>query len=97
MNTDVLQGKWKQMKGSAKQQFGKLTDDDLEMIAGQRDKLIGKLQERYGYAREEAQKKADEWLSSSSQSGSSPQSGQHGQQQGGGQPQHHQPEHAGKR
>lgn len=64
MNSDELQGKWKQLKGSARQQFGKLTDDDVEMIAGQRDRLIGKLQERYGYLREEAQKRADEWLAS---------------------------------
>lgn len=64
MNSDELQGKWKQLRGAARQQFGKLTDDDLEMIAGQRDRLIGKLQERYGYLREEAQKKADEWLAS---------------------------------
>jgi uncharacterized protein YjbJ (UPF0337 family) len=49
------------MKGSLKQQWGKLTDDDLDVIAGQREKLIGKLQERYGYAKEEAQKKADDW------------------------------------
>jgi uncharacterized protein YjbJ (UPF0337 family) len=62
MNWDEVQGKWKQMKGSVHQQFGKLTDDDFEMIAGQREKLIGKLQERYGYAREDAQKRADEWL-----------------------------------
>lgn len=62
MNTDQMSGKWKQMKGAAKQQWGKLTDDDLEVIAGKRDSLIGKLQERYGFAKEEAQKKADEWL-----------------------------------
>jgi uncharacterized protein YjbJ (UPF0337 family) len=62
MNSDQMAGKWKQMKGSAKEQWGKLTDDDLNVIAGQREKLIGKLQERYGYAREEAQKRADEWL-----------------------------------
>lgn len=62
MNTDQLSGQWKQMKGAAKQQWGKLTDDDLEVIAGKRDSLIGKIQERYGMAREEAQKKADEWL-----------------------------------
>jgi uncharacterized protein YjbJ (UPF0337 family) len=62
MNSDELQGKWKQIKGSARQQFGRLTDSDLEMIAGQRDRLIGKLQERYGYLREEAQKRADEWM-----------------------------------
>jgi uncharacterized protein YjbJ (UPF0337 family) len=62
MNTDQFSGKWKQMKGAAKQQWGKLTDDDLEVIAGQRDSLVGKLQERYGMVKEDAQKKADEWL-----------------------------------
>ncbi len=61
MNWDQIQGKWKQMKGSAKQQWGKLTDDDLDMIAGERDKLIGRLQERYGIAKDEAEKRADEW------------------------------------
>jgi uncharacterized protein YjbJ (UPF0337 family) len=64
MNTDQMSGKWKQMKGAAKQQWGKLTDDDLEVIAGKRDSLVGKLQERYGMAKDEAQKKADEWLKS---------------------------------
>ena len=64
MNTDQLSGKWKQMKGAAKQHWGKLTDDDLEVIAGKRDSLVGKLQERYGMAKEEAQKKADDWLKS---------------------------------
>jgi uncharacterized protein YjbJ (UPF0337 family) len=64
MNTDQMSGKWKQMKGAAKQQWGKLTDDDLQVIDGKRDTLIGKLQERYGMAKEEAQKKADEWLKS---------------------------------
>ncbi len=65
MNTDQMAGKWKQMKGAAKQQWGKLTDDDLDVINGQRESLIGKLQERYGIAKEEAQKRADEWLKSS--------------------------------
>lgn len=73
MNSDELQGKWKQMKGSMRQQFGKLTDDDFEMIAGQRDKLVGKLQEGYGYAREEAQKRADEWLATARTTGASEQ------------------------
>jgi len=59
-----MSGKWKQMKGAAKQQWGKLTDDDLEVIAGKRDSLVGKLQERYGMAKEDAQKKADDWLKS---------------------------------
>ena len=62
MNWDQIEGKWKQMKGSVKQQWGKLTDDDLEVIAGHKDKLIGKLQERYGYEKNEAQKQADEWI-----------------------------------
>jgi uncharacterized protein YjbJ (UPF0337 family) len=62
MNWDQIEGKWKQMKGSVKQQWGKLTDDDLDVIAGRREKLVGKLQERYGFARDEAQKKADEWV-----------------------------------
>ena len=62
MNWDQIEGSWKQMKGSIKQQWGKLTDDDLDVIAGQQDKLVGKLQERYGYAKEDAQKRADEWV-----------------------------------
>jgi uncharacterized protein YjbJ (UPF0337 family) len=62
VNWNQLEGKWKQARGSAKQQWGKLTDDDLTMINGSRDKLVGKLQERYGYAQEEARRRADEWL-----------------------------------
>jgi len=62
MNWDQVEGKWKQLRGSVKQQWGKFTDDDLEQIAGKRDQLVGKLQERYGIAREEAQKKTDEWI-----------------------------------
>jgi uncharacterized protein YjbJ (UPF0337 family) len=64
MNPDQLAGKWKQMKGAAKQQWGKLTDDDLEVINGQNESLIGKLQERYGIAKEEAQKQVDQWVKS---------------------------------
>jgi uncharacterized protein YjbJ (UPF0337 family) len=62
MNWDQVEGKWRQVKGSMKQQWGKLTDDDLDYIAGSRDKFIGRLQERYGINREEAQKQADQWL-----------------------------------
>ena len=47
MNWDQMEGKWKQVKGGIKERFGKLTDDDLQMIAGSRDKFVGKLQERY--------------------------------------------------
>jgi len=55
MNTDVLKGKWKQMTGDIKKTFGKLTDDDLTQIEGDGDKMLGKLQERYGYSREQAE------------------------------------------
>jgi uncharacterized protein YjbJ (UPF0337 family) len=63
MNSDQMSGKWKQMKGAAKERWGKLTDDDLDVINGQSDQLIGKIQERYGIAREVAQKQVDEWNS----------------------------------
>jgi uncharacterized protein YjbJ (UPF0337 family) len=64
MNSDQLAGKWKQMRGSAKEQWGKLTDDDLKILDGNQDKLVGILQERYGIAKEVAQTRADEWLAS---------------------------------
>jgi uncharacterized protein YjbJ (UPF0337 family) len=63
MNTDVLKGKWQQLKGEAKVQWGKLTDDDLDQIEGNAQKLVGKVQERYGYARERAEREVDEWIS----------------------------------
>jgi uncharacterized protein YjbJ (UPF0337 family) len=61
MNWDQIEGKWKQMKGAARQKWAKLTDDDLEFIAGNRDQFTGRLQERYGIAKEEAEKQLDEW------------------------------------
>lgn len=64
MNWDQIEGKWKQLKGSAKQQWAKLTDDDLQYMSGGKDKFVGRLQERYGLSKEEAQRKADEWLNS---------------------------------
>jgi uncharacterized protein YjbJ (UPF0337 family) len=54
MNDDTLKGSWKIVRGKAKEWWGKLTDDDLDVIDGRRDQLIGKLQQRYGYSREEA-------------------------------------------
>ncbi len=54
MNWDQIKGKWTQMKGSAKTRWGKLTDDDLDIIAGQKNQLIGRIQERYGIRKEEA-------------------------------------------
>ncbi len=54
MNQDIVKGHWKQIRGKAKVWWGKLTNDDLDLINGNRDKLIGKLQERYGYKKERA-------------------------------------------
>ena len=62
MNWDQLEGNWKQFKGSVKQQWGKLTDNDIEYIAGKREKFAGKLQERYGMSKQEAERTADEWM-----------------------------------
>ena len=62
MNQDQMEGKWKQWKGAAKEQWGKLTDDDLDVIAGKQDQLIGKIQERYGIAKAAAKREADAWM-----------------------------------
>ena len=56
MNQDIFEGNWKQFKGKVKEQWGKLTDDDLDVISGKRDQLVGRIQERYGVARDEAEK-----------------------------------------
>jgi uncharacterized protein YjbJ (UPF0337 family) len=58
---DRLAGGWKQVQGQVRTQWGKLTDDDLEMIKGQREVLAGKIQERYGIAKEDANRQIDEW------------------------------------
>ncbi|MCY7318896.1 MAG: CsbD family protein [Ramlibacter sp.] len=55
MNNDRIEGNWKQAKGKLKEQWGKLTDDDLDVIAGRRDQLLGRIQERHGIAKEEAE------------------------------------------
>jgi uncharacterized protein YjbJ (UPF0337 family) len=62
MNSDVLKGRWKQIQGKVRQQWGKLTDDDLAQIKGDRDVLMGRIQERYGQTREEAQEAIERWL-----------------------------------
>jgi uncharacterized protein YjbJ (UPF0337 family) len=62
INSDVLKGKWQQLKGEARIQWGRLTDDDLDQIQGNVEKLAGKLQERYGYAREDAKREADDFI-----------------------------------
>jgi len=62
MNEDILAGKWKQIRGEAKQWWGDLTDDEMDQIAGKRDILVGKLQERYGYTKERAETEIDRFL-----------------------------------
>jgi uncharacterized protein YjbJ (UPF0337 family) len=62
MNWDQVEGKWKQYKGQAKEKWGKLTDDDLDVVDGRRQQLVGRLQERYGIARDVAEKQADEFV-----------------------------------
>ena len=61
MNWEQIQGNWKQITGHAKEQWGKLTDDDIDVVAGRRDQLAGKIQERYGVAKEEAENQVAAW------------------------------------
>jgi uncharacterized protein YjbJ (UPF0337 family) len=62
MNWDRVEGNWKQFKGKAQQQWGNLTNDDLDVVEGKRQELSGKIQERYGVAKDEAEKQIDDWL-----------------------------------
>jgi uncharacterized protein YjbJ (UPF0337 family) len=62
MNEDILKGKWRQLKGEVKSQWGKLTDDDLDRAEGDAEKLIGRVQERYGYQRDEAKREVDDFV-----------------------------------
>jgi len=62
MNWDRIEGNWKQFRGRAQQQWGKLTNDDLNVVEGRRQELVGKVQERYGIARDEAERQVDAWI-----------------------------------
>lgn len=62
MNENILEGKWKQLRGSIRERWGELTDDELDRIAGKRDRLAGLLQERYGYTQMEADRQIDDFL-----------------------------------
>ncbi len=62
MNWDRIEGNWKEIKGKAKQQWGKLTDDELDVAAGRREELEGLLQNRYGYAKDKAKTEIDSWI-----------------------------------
>jgi uncharacterized protein YjbJ (UPF0337 family) len=61
MNWDTIEGKWKQSAGAVKEKWGKLTDDDLTVIAGKKDQLVGKIQERYGIAKDAAEKQVNDF------------------------------------
>jgi uncharacterized protein YjbJ (UPF0337 family) len=63
MNRDILKGQWKQLKGEVRRQWGQLTDDEIDRVEGNAEKLAGVLQERYGWGREDAERRIDEWLS----------------------------------
>ncbi len=62
MNRDEMEGNWKQFTGKVKEQWGELTDDDLNVINGKRDQLEGKIQERYGKSKDEARREVDDWF-----------------------------------
>ena len=62
MNEDIFKGQWKQIRGKAKEWWGKLTDDDLEKVNGRMDQMVGRLQERYGYSKDEASKEVNKRL-----------------------------------
>ncbi len=61
MNRDIFEGNWKQIKGKVKEQWGKLTDNDLTIINGKREQLVGKIQEKYGYVRDQAEREVAEF------------------------------------
>ncbi|RYZ84186.1 MAG: CsbD family protein [Proteobacteria bacterium] len=62
MNWDIIESQWKDIKGTLREKWAKFTDDDVELIAGKKDRFVGKLQERYGYAKEEAETHADRYI-----------------------------------
>lgn len=61
MNWDQIEGNWKQFKGTAREKWGKLTDNDWEVAAGKKDQLVGRIQERYGYSKDQAERELDDW------------------------------------
>ena len=62
MDENILKGKWRQLKGEVKSQWGKLTDDDLDRAEGDAEKLVGRVQERYGYQRDQAKREVDDFI-----------------------------------
>lgn len=61
MNWDQISGQWRQVKGKVKEKWGKLTDDEIDVAAGKRDQLVGKIQQKYGIAKDQAEREVDQW------------------------------------
>ena len=78
MNRDVLAGKWKQLKGEVRNRWGRLTDDELDQVGGNAEKLVGLIQERYGVAREEAERELDRIVGESDEIPAEPEHAGHG-------------------
>jgi uncharacterized protein YjbJ (UPF0337 family) len=64
MDTNVFEGKWKQLRGKVKEEWGQLTDDELDEAAGKRDQIVGLLQEKYGYTKNKAEREFDSFVDS---------------------------------
>ena len=64
MNWDRIEGNWKQFKGNVQEQWGKLTNDDVDRLEGKREQLVGRVQERYGIAKDKAERQVDDWANS---------------------------------
>lgn len=64
MNWDIVESQWKDIKGTLREKWAKFTDDDVELIAGKKDRFVGKVQERYGYAKDRAETEVDEYINS---------------------------------
>jgi len=63
MNWDQVEGKWMQFKGKAREQWGKITEDEYDQVAGKRDQMVGLVQEKYGHAKADAEREVDDWFS----------------------------------
>lgn len=68
MAWDAIEGKWKQLKGSVREQWSELSDADVDEVGGKKDQLVGKLQQRYGYAKTEAEQQVNDWMQRQEQS-----------------------------
>lgn len=64
MNWSHIEGNWREIKGKVRSKWGKLTDDDIDVISGKKDELLGRLQQRYGYERDRAEREIDSWIKS---------------------------------